>query len=476
MSAAASLDNLLSWLVQISVIAALGALLPALFRIRHPKSQLAYYHSILLLCLAFPLLQPWQHPLIVVSNSFARSRTTTAGIPWPGLILGIVALGIAAKLFWLGVGLIHLRRYRRSAIPIYPVPQPIREARIFTGADALFCVSKDVAGPATLGYTDPVVLLPASFLSLGIDAQRSVACHELLHVRRNDWLVTLLEEVAGSLLWFHPGVWWLIARAKLTREQVVDAEVVRMNAPAPYIEALLSMAVVSRPRLAVPAAPFFTEGHLAQRMRSLLASPRRSLTRLCLSYACIAFVLAWAGWSVLILFPLNGEAHVVTPTVQRLATYQIQTSGRRLILPSRVRQTFSLKLPAPTGETRDMVYFTNGEASDPAGDHDFLMVPPPPPPPPPPSIKVGSQFLVFGMGVRALRPGQRPSPEEIQNFIASFPKQSLVEVIQEKDGTVSRVMITRRPSDETTSILPGPHVFDGVAGPASTAGAANGVH
>src|SRR5436190_2971147 len=306
MSAALSPDNMLSWLVQVSVIATGGALLPALLRIRHPKSQLAYYHAILLLCLAFPLIQPLQHPLVVVTSSFAHARSGAPGISWSGVILGMVAAGIVGKFLWLAVGLWQLRRFRKSAIPLYLLPQPIREARTFTGAEALFCISKDVAGPATLGFFDPVVLLPATFLSLDEDAQRSIACHELMHVRRKDWLVTLLEEVAGSLFWFHPAIRFLIAKAKLTREQVVDAEVVRMNAPGPYIDALLSMAVASKPRLALPAAPFFTEGHLAHRMRALLASPRRSLTRLCISYACTACVLVLAGWAVLILFPLNG--------------------------------------------------------------------------------------------------------------------------------------------------------------------------
>ena len=53
-------SNLASWAAQVFVIASLGALLPQVFRIRHPRTQLAYGHLVLAVCLALPLIQPWQ--------------------------------------------------------------------------------------------------------------------------------------------------------------------------------------------------------------------------------------------------------------------------------------------------------------------------------------------------------------------------------------------------------------------------------
>src|SRR5260370_31422037 len=58
--------NLLSWMEQVLIIASLGSLLLIVFRIRHPRTQLAYCHILLAVCLALPFIQPWRHPVVPV--------------------------------------------------------------------------------------------------------------------------------------------------------------------------------------------------------------------------------------------------------------------------------------------------------------------------------------------------------------------------------------------------------------------------
>src|SRR5262249_24778892 len=142
-----------------------------------------------------------------------------------------------------------------------------------------------------------------------------IAAHELLHVRRNDWFVTLLEEFAGSLLWFSPGVWWLLAQTRLAREQLVDAEAVRLtSAREPYLQALLAIARSHHPLDMASAPLFLRRRHLAQRMHFLLKDVSVSLPRLVASYALIGIVVAAAGWFSFGAFPLAGS-----PRVQRIA-------------------------------------------------------------------------------------------------------------------------------------------------------------
>lgn len=470
MSVAFSLENLLSWFIQVSLLAFAAAVLPMVLRVRHPKSQLAYYHIILMLCFAVPLVQPWQHPILLVTID-SQTTAAPAPVPWSSILLGVLLLGALVKLTWLTVGLWQLRRYRRSAIPLYPLPQSIQDAKKRTGTDALFCLSRDVMGPATLGYIDPVVLLPAAFISLDDDAQRGVACHELLHVRRHDWLICILEEVVGAFFWFNPAVRWLLAQAKLSREQLVDSEVVRLTATAPYIEALLSMAVVTTGRWAVPAAPFFTEGHLAHRMRSLLTSPRRSSMRLVLTYGLVASLLVAAGWSLITLFPLTGEAQIVTAQQPRVPLNLFVVKGR--VDPGR-QQFFNVRVPAPQEyrtKPTDFMVTVFGEPIGPPGVQPPDAQPPqviPLPPQPPPLVglmirnPVAFPFLA-AKGIRVLRPGDKPSVEEVERFIQGFPDRSLVQVERTEDGTIRKITVqTRRLEDAANSLHFGdPSVVDG---------------
>ncbi len=353
-----SADNLLAWMEQAFVLASAGSLLLMVFRIRHARTKLAYCHALLALCLLLPLLQPWKHPVVVreipstadAAPAFEAASTarpaaagTAAPLPasivatpppkaqWPQIpegrpILWLLAAGAAVKLCWLLGGLWRIRKYRIASMPLYPIPESVRAAGAVTQADALFCISSDVPGPVMLGWLTPVVLLPESFLTLGEEAQCGVACHELLHVRRHDWLVTLIEELAGTLLWFNPAIWLLLAQTRLAREQLVDAEVVRLTAARePYIDALLAIARGGQHLDLAPAPLFLRRRHLTQRVHSLLKDASASTLKLISSYAFITAMLALAGWFAFTSFPLIGQP-VFQETPREAARVEIAAS------------------------------------------------------------------------------------------------------------------------------------------------------
>ncbi|HLK68829.1 MAG TPA: M56 family metallopeptidase [Bryobacteraceae bacterium] len=336
-------ENLLSWIVQTVALASVAALLPMLFRVRHPRTQLAWCHLMLAVCVVLPFVEPWRHPVIVIERhpeaagdsdvpaapprSSLGGLRSASGSPSPAAptpvdrqsasifrnttLWWILLAGAVARLGWLVAGLWQIRKLRIGATPLYPFPESVQAASSITHADAVFCVSSEAPGPVMLGWLAPVVLLPEVFLALGEEAQCGIACHELLHVRRHDWPVTLLEELAGALLWFNPGVWWLLAQARLAREQLVDAESVRLTAAREsYIDALLAIAR-QRPLLDLAPAPLFLRRrHLTQRMHSLLSEVSMSKLRLLSSYCSMTAMLAAAMWVACVHFPLSAQAQV----------------------------------------------------------------------------------------------------------------------------------------------------------------------
>jgi bla regulator protein BlaR1 len=84
-------------------------------------------------------------------------------------------------------------------------------------------VVDNLASPITAGWWRPVVLVPASLMTgMPPDLLEALLAHEMGHVRRFDYLVNLGQNVAETLLFYHPAVWWISGRIRAEREQIAD--------------------------------------------------------------------------------------------------------------------------------------------------------------------------------------------------------------------------------------------------------------
>ena len=232
----------------------------------------------------------------------------------------VLAAGAAGRLAWLALGFFRLARLRRAAQPLDdPLPAPLAHARALAGARATLALSGTLAGPVTFGLRRPVVLLPRAFLDLDPAFQMTVVCHELLHVRRRDWAWSIAEELVVALLWFHPAVWWLVAQIHLSREQVIDREVVRQTGQRkPYVEALMHLAGARAPAALAAATPFLRRRHLVRRLALLLTEAHMSGTRLAVSLAAVTVALVTVGVVSVAAFPLVSPAAVSAVAQQQV--------------------------------------------------------------------------------------------------------------------------------------------------------------
>lgn len=313
MNAPILVADLTAWALQTALLLSVGLLLPSLFRLRAPRVCLAYGQGLLLMVLLLPLLQPragmaaFAEEVAVAGpwlGQIAGSGTANEGWTWQQALLAAVAAGALGRLAWLGVGLRALRSYRRESTPVLLEPELSELAR-HLAPRARLAVSPRVGSPVTFGWRDPVILVSADFLELPVETRRGIVCHELLHVRRRDWLFSLFEEVVRALLWFHPAVWMLLSRIALSREQVVDREAVRLTGSRrAYLEALRAVASQTW-QTAVPGLPFFHRGHLLERVAQLCKEVPMSRSRIATLVTTFAGLLALTAVLGLLAFPMS---------------------------------------------------------------------------------------------------------------------------------------------------------------------------
>jgi TonB family protein len=304
-----SLRNLAAWSGQVAVLALVAASLSRLLPIERPHARLAFGQALLVLVVGLPVLQPWRSATLEIGWSLAitplgasPSATTLGALSvtpaWPAVLAGLLLLGLFVQLTRVGAGLVRIRSLRRHG-RAWDAPPWLVALRDELAPRARFLVSDETGLPATFGLRRPIILLPTAFESMDRERQQAVAAHELVHARRGDWLSLILEEMLKAVLFFHPGVHWLVGRVRLAREQTVDAAVVhRLGSREVYLESLVEAARIGVRARALPAAPFLGKSHLRERvdllLKEVVMSRARTHVNVGITAAAILLAVSWA--------------------------------------------------------------------------------------------------------------------------------------------------------------------------------------
>jgi len=129
--------------------------------------------------------------------------------------------------------------------------------------------------PIVLGWLKPIILVPTGlFLQIDPRELEMILAHELIHVRRYDPLVNLLQSGAEVLFFHHPLIWWMSTQIRKEREFAADARVLEIfsNSRVSYANALANLEEIrlltnqQMPSLATAA----NGGNLMQRIQKIL--------------------------------------------------------------------------------------------------------------------------------------------------------------------------------------------------------------
>jgi TonB family protein len=332
----ASFLNIGAYSVQLAVLVAAALAVMLVLRVRAPRPSLYFWHAVLVAAILLPVLQPRAGlpaiatdaaPLLVSMNA-PIAALSSQGVDVTTLLIYGVAGGVFVRLLWLALGFWRLRRIVSDATPADSLQPVASELATAIGAAAAITISDDVQTPATVGVRRPLILLPRRILEMPVSIQRAVLAHELVHVKRRDWLHTLLEEFWCAVLWFHPAARLLASRLSMSREMVVDEATLQLTRDRrAYAEALLAF---SNPQPHLPGVTaLIGRRHLSQRISLIAGEEVMSSRRTFATFAIALFVCAVATASAVSMVPMTAV------TSQAKKVYK---GGDGVSLPSVVRE------------------------------------------------------------------------------------------------------------------------------------------
>ena len=258
----------------------------------------------------------------VSPNIVAPSR---ANIALPrSVAIAIVAVWVLGALFVLVrliVSLLHLERLKKDALPVAVEyrSQLVRWSAATKGSRTVrLCRSSDIAIPIAVGLFDAMILIPERFLDElePADVDR-IVLHELAHLRRADDWINAVERIASALLFFNPGIAWLVAQLDLEREVACDDWVLQQNDPLPYANCLAKVVETAAWPYRAMSAPgaFLTRRAMSVRIERLLTAHRDVRVRTSLGpTGIVVAALAALGIGAALVSP--SFAYTVTQPVE----------------------------------------------------------------------------------------------------------------------------------------------------------------
>lgn len=242
--------SLLHFLWQGTLIGVFAML--ALYGLRHARPQARYAVACLALfaCVLVPVLTTIaQFAATALPTSSAALRvllppigagsdasagpgaltfaTTVRSATLSSWIVALWAAGTGAMFLRMALGLAwvqHVRRTPRDTLQaVWQIRLDALAIRFGLRRSVLLRLVDTLDSPLSAGWWRPVVLLPSALLArMPTELIEALLAHELAHIRRHDYLVNLLQNVAEALLFYHPVIWWLSHRIRIERELIAD--------------------------------------------------------------------------------------------------------------------------------------------------------------------------------------------------------------------------------------------------------------
>ena len=259
-------DLVLNAFLQIGLFAIVAAVFSRLVAKARAKHQYSFYLTVLLFCLAAPVINTlWQSPSTVVAEKSQQQVPSDAGganhrfWSWQGhskqhkqftiapgfqsWIVGIWGVLVLFRLARLSRAVHRVHRLRRDASVLSPAQVGMASQIIEAKYRVALFESTAIDDPVTVGVFHPAILLPSKVLpDLGEQELSAILAHEYGHIRRRDFPVHILCELISLPVAWHPGTGYLMSKISQTRELACDDYAARFGERRLYANTLLHLA------------------------------------------------------------------------------------------------------------------------------------------------------------------------------------------------------------------------------------------
>jgi len=239
-------------------------------------------------------------------------------------ILGLLANGLKLGWEWNKIRLI-----KRSMLQAEQMQQYInslsKKLEISKKIWLKFSTLVDV--PCVIGYIKPLILLPVSLsTSLSACEVESILLHELSHIKRNDYLVNLLQQAVSVVLFFNPFTHLINRLINRERENSCDDLVIeKTGKPLIYARALLKLEQERNNHLQLALAVTGNKFHLLNRIERIMKTQKQNgnIRHLFIGVLLLAGSISCLAW----LNPTNAKSHAAkSNTSTQVATLASDSS------------------------------------------------------------------------------------------------------------------------------------------------------
>ncbi len=231
-----------------------------------------------------------QSSLIYQAQLSANALATDSAInnsivsTYGSLIVNAWLIGSVLFLFRLLGGMLYVKNLVKKSIPASQ-----EWTTILTKLKSKFSINravdvKQAAGlnsPIVTGFFKPMILFPIGLANqLSMEDVEAILAHELAHIKRHDYLLNVIQIIAESLFYFHPGIWYISSKINEERENCCDdIAISRVSGSTSYAKTLLKLQEIKIQNIS-PALAFAGQGStFRNRIERILGYNNQSASR-----------------------------------------------------------------------------------------------------------------------------------------------------------------------------------------------------